>query len=145
MQNAISLGMNRTTIFRFAVNTCESANREKINVGESRSSETSPLSGPLVSGHLWAPRWRWRWRPNLVLRCLHQVESSVFLHQFLPLPGLNQAVDHSSQCLPFQTEAPPTATLHETRPLFPTAHEKRPNLSEQTSAVRQRCANSATL
>lgn len=101
--------------------------KENIKI---HSSETSPPSGR--SFLLWNGRVvtaPCSPRPlNLGLRCLHQVKSSVFLHQFLPLPGLNQAVNHSSQCLPFQTEAPPTATLHETGPLFPTAHKKCTNL-----------------
>lgn len=63
------------------------------------------------------------------LRRLHQVKSSVLLHQFLPLPGLNQTVDHSPQRVPVQAEAPPTAALHETGSLLPTAHEKCTNLN----------------
>lgn len=68
--------------------------------------------------------------PGVVLPCLHQVKASVLLHQFLPLPGLNQAVDHSPQCLPVQTEAPPTTTLHETRVLLSTAHKKCTHLNK---------------
>lgn len=66
---------------------------------------------------------------RLVLRCLHQVKSSVLLHQLLPLPGLDQTVDHSSQCVPVQIEAPPT--LHETGPLLSTAHKIRTNLDSK--------------
>lgn len=73
------------------------------------------------------------WQPARPLRRLHQVESSVLLHQFLPLPGLNQTVDHRSQCVPVQTEAPPTAALREAGSLLATANEIRTNLRRETT------------
>lgn len=68
--------------------------------------------------------------PPTGLRRLHQVEPSVLLHQPLPLPGLDQTVDHSPQRVPVQAEASPTASLHETGPLLPAAHEKCANLND---------------
>lgn len=72
-----------------------------------------------------------KFAPAFVLGRLHHVETAVLLHQLLPLPGLDQAVDHGSQRIPVHTEAPPTATLHETGALLPAADEKRADLIEQ--------------
>lgn len=72
-----------------------------------------------------------KFAPAFVLGRLHHVETAVLLHQLLPLPGLDQTVDHGSQCVPVHTEAPPTATLHETGALLPAADEKRADLIEQ--------------
>lgn len=76
---------------------------------------------------------------HFVLRCLHQVKSSILLYQLLPLPGLNQTVDHSSQCVAVQTEAPPTAALRETGSFLATAHKKRTNLNQKNVDVTDFC------
>lgn len=56
------------------------------------------------------------------------MEAAILLHQFLPLSGLYQAVDHSPQRVPVHAEAPPTAALHEAGSLLSAADEKRANL-----------------
>lgn len=61
-------------------------------------------------------------------RRLHQVEASVLLPHLLPFLGLNQTVDHSSQCVPIEAEAPPPTTLYKAGSLLPTAHEVCSNL-----------------
>lgn len=72
-----------------------------------------------------------KFAPAFVLGRLHHVETTVLLHQLLPLPCLDQTVNHSSQRVPVHTETPPTATLHETGALLPAADEKRADLIEQ--------------
>lgn len=60
------------------------------------------------------------------------METSVLLPLLLPLPGLNQTVDHCPQSVPVQAEAPPTAALHEAGPLITTAYQVSTDL-KQTS------------
>lgn len=66
------------------------------------------------------------------------MEASVLLPQLLPLPGLNQTVDHCSQRVPVHAEAPPTAALHEAGPLVPIADKEGPNLRREEERFRQR-------
>lgn len=60
------------------------------------------------------------------------METSILLPLLLPLPGLNQTVDHCPQSVPVQTEALPTTAFYEAGPLISTAYQVSTDLEQMS-------------